>query len=432
MRLRSKMDNFRSILREQREELKEKFEKEKIIARENFHEVETVIPSRLIKVITGIRRCGKSIFAFQLLKNKNYGYINFDDEKLAGIESDQLNDLLEAVYEVYGKVDYLFLDEVQNVLGWELFVNRLQRQQLNVIVTGSNAKLLSRELATHLTGRHMAVELFPFSFREFLTYKGTAPLEETAKERGLIKKNLHEYLETGGFPETLKEPSPKLYLKSLYSTILLKDILLRHRVRYVKTFKDLASYIITNFSREVSFNKLKKIFNLGSDHTAKNYLEFLEESYLVFMIEKFSYKKKESLIENRKVYAIDTGIIKAVSFRFGEDISHLYENVVALELLRKKAREQSREIFYWKNPQQEEVDFVVKDGLKIQQLIQVCYDISDYDTKKRELRALLKASKDLKCKNLLVITEDKEGEEKIKNKKIKYIPLWRCLRATRL
>ena len=420
------MENFRGILREQREELKEKFAKEKIIEREMFSQAERVVPSRLIKVITGIRRCGKSIFAGQLLKNKSYGYINFDDEKLAGIEPEKLNDLLEAVYEVYGEIDYLFLDEVQNINKWELFVNRLQRQGLNLIVTGSNAKLLSKELSTHLTGRHISLELFPFSFRAFLKYREIALKADTAKEIGLIKKNLNEYIETGGFPETLKEPSPKLYLKNLYSTILLKDILLRHRVRYTKTFKDLASYVISNFAREVSFNRLKNTFNLGSDHTIKNYLEFLQESYLTFTIEKFSYKRKESLVENRKVYIIDTGIIKSISFRFLEDISHLYENVIALELLRKKSID-DREIYYWKNPQQEEVDFIVKEGLKVRQIIQVCYDISDYDTKKRELRALLKANKELKCDKLLVITEDKEGEERIKGKKIIYKPLWKWL-----
>ncbi len=420
------MPKFNKILVEQREELKEKFEKERIIEREILHYCKPLITSKLIKVITGARRCGKSVFSQQLLENKNYGYVNFDDEKLAGIEPFELDELLKTVYEIYGKIDYLLLDEVQNVSKWELFVNRLQRQRLNIIVTGSNAKLLSKELATHLTGRHTAFELFPFSFREFLNYKEIKLKAETTKEIGIIKNTFNEYINNGGFPETLKE-NPKVYLKELYSTILLKDILLRHRVRYIKTFKDLASYVISNFAREISFNKLKNIFNLGSDHTAKNYLGFLEESYLIFTIEKFSYKKKESLIENRKLYAIDTGMINAVSFKFLDDISHLYENIVAVELLRKKAENFNIEIFYWKNPIKEEVDFVIKGGLKIKQLIQVCYNIDDYDTKKREIRALLKASKELKCRNMLVITEDKEGEEKIKNKKIKYVPLWKWL-----
>ncbi len=421
------MEKFNKILMEQREELKEKFEKEKIIERENLSYFEKLIKSNLIKIITGIRRCGKSVLSFQLLKNKKFGYINFDDEKLGGIEIEKLDHLMETIYEIYGAIDYLFLDEVQNINKWELFVNRLHRQGLNVIVTGSNAKLLSKELATHLTGRHIAFELLPFSFKEFLKYKEIDLKTDTTKQIGIIKKNLNEYIENGGFPETLKEPNPKIYLKSLYSTILLKDILLRHRVRYVKTFKDLANYIVSNFAREISYNKLKNVFNLGSDHTAKNYLEFLQESYLIFIIEKFSFKKKESLMENRKVYAIDTGMIKAISFRFTEDISHLYENVIALELIRKQTLNKNIETYYWKNPQQEEVDFVIKEGLKIKQIIQVCYNITDYDTKKREIRALLKASRELRCKNLLVITEDKEDTEIIDKKKINYIPLWKWL-----
>ena len=175
------MLKFNKILVEQREELKEKFEKERIIERELLHYCKPLINSKLIKVITGIRRCGKSVFSQQLLENKNYGYINFDDEKLAGIEPYELDELLKTVYEVYGKIDYLFLDEAQNISKWELFVNRLQRQGLNIIVTGSNAKLLSKELATHLTGRHIAFELFPFSFREFLNYKDIKLKAETQR-----------------------------------------------------------------------------------------------------------------------------------------------------------------------------------------------------------------------------------------------------------
>ncbi len=421
------IENLSKTLTDQKKELEEKNKKEKIIERELFPYIKKMLSSKLIKITTGIRRCGKSTFSSQLLEGKNYGYVNFDDEKLTGIEATKLNDVLRAVYEVYGRINYLFLDEIQNIDKWELFANRLNRQGLNLIITGSNAKLLSKELATHLTGRHIALELFPFSFKEFLTYKGINQKTETTEEIGIIKKYLNEYISNGGFPETLTEPSVNIYLKNLYSTILLKDILLRHKIRYERTFKDLASYVISNFAREISFNKLKNIFKLGSDHTAKNYLGFLEESYLIFNIEKFSYKKKESLIENRKSYVIDTGLIKVVSFRFLEDVSHLYENLVAIELLRKKSFNPNLEIYYWKNIQQEEVDFVIKEGLKVRQLIQVCYDISETNTKKREIRALLKANEELKCKNLIVITENYENEEIIKKKKIKYVPLWKWL-----
>lgn len=425
------MTNFASIIREQQQELFQKLQREVLIERDAFPRVQPLLSSAQIKVITGIRRCGKSIFSTQLLAGKKYGYVNFDDEKLSDLQAPELEEVLKAVYEVYGQIDFLFLDEIQNVTGWELFANRLQRQGLNLVITGSNAKLLSRELATHLTGRHIAIELFPFSFEEFLRSKKIGFSPETTKTIGLIKGALRSYMEGGGFPEALTEPDPLLYVKNVYSTILLKDILWRHKIRYTRTFRELASYVLTNFAREVSFNKLKNIFKLGSDHTTKNYLGFLEESYLIFLIEKFSYKKKESILENRKAYVIDTGLIKAVSFRFQEDISHLYENVVAVELLRRKAQDPQREIYYWKNSQQEEVDFIIKEGIKITQLIQVCYDLSSDKTKEREFRALLKGSKELQCQNLLVITADEEGEETIHwfgtTRKIRCIPIWKWL-----
>lgn len=425
------MTNFTHIIREQQQELLDKLGREVLIQRSASPQAQPLLNSSQIKVITGIRRCGKSIFSAQLLAGKKYGYINFDDEKLSDLRVQELDEILKAVYEVYGRIDFLFLDEIQNITSWELFANRLQRQGLNLVITGSNAKLLSKELATHLTGRHIAIELFPFSFEEFLCYKKIELRGETTKTVGLIKGALRSYVEVGGFPEALKEPDPFLYVKSVYSTILLKDILLRHKIRYTRTFRELAGYVLTNFACEVSFNKLKNIFKLGSDHTTKNYLGFLEESYLMFLIEKFSYKKKESVIENRKVYVIDTGLIKAVSFRFQEDFSHLYENVVAVELLRRKAQDPQQEVYYWKNSLQEEVDFIVKEGIKITQLIQVCCDLSSIKTKEREFRALLKASKELHCQNLLVITSDEEGEETLNwfgtTRKIRCIPLWKWL-----
>ncbi|MFH1682281.1 MAG: ATP-binding protein [Candidatus Woesearchaeota archaeon] len=419
------MRDFKRILADQKQELEDRSQREKLIERENFSYFHTLASSNLIKVIIGVRRCGKSTLAAQLLGD--FAYINFDDERLSSLKTEELDSLLEAAYQIYPEFKVLLLDEIQNIESWELFVNRLKRQGLNIIVTGSNANLLSKELATHLTGRHVTLELFPFSFKEFLKYKGIKIETETTKGISQVKKELSVYLTSGGFPETLTEVEPKTYLQSLYSTILLRDVLTRYKVRYVKTFKDLANYVLSNFSREISFNKLKKMFRLGSDHTAKNYLGFLEETYLIFLIEKFSYKKKESLLGPRKVYTIDTGLIKAVSFQFSEDRSHLYENVVALGLLRKKSVNPDLEIYYWKNQQQEEVDFLVREGLKVRQLIQVCCDLSREETKQRELRALFKASQELECKDLLVITEDYEAEETVEGKKIKYTPLWRWL-----
>lgn len=420
--------DLKQVVIDQKDELKELVKRENIIDREFLSTYKKSISSDIIKVITGIRRCGKSVFSYQLLRDKDFAYINFDDERLITLETEDLNNILEIFYELYGKFKFILLDEIQNIYGWELFVNRLKRQGFDLIVTGSNAKLLSSELATHLTGRHIALELFPFSFREFLNYHGISFKSSlSTREVGLIKRKLDEYIKTGGFPEILKKNIiPETYLQALYSTIINKDVVLRHKVKFIKTLKDIASYLVTNHSNFMSFNKIKNIFNLKSTHTALNYVSFLEESFIFFFLKRLSFKQKESLIANRKIYCIDTGLINTLSFKSSRDAGKLYENIVAVELLRKKALE-GLDIYYWQDIYKHEIDFVIKQGLKVKQIIQVCYDIEDYDTKKREIKALFRASKELKCGNLLMITEDKEGKESFENKEIKYMPLWKWL-----
>lgn len=423
------MSRFTDIIALQKKELEDKFKDERIIKRDFLSNAKKLVDSKLIKVVIGARRAGKSIFCAEILEGKVYGYVNFDDEVLATIDKTELSKVMESVYEVYGKLDYLFLDEIQNIDGWELFANRLQRQGMNLVISGSNAKLLSKELATHLTGRHLSLEIFPFSFREYLMYKDVDISAVTEKEKGMIKHHLLDYIKNGGFPETFNEPDVKSYLKNLYTTIVMKDILVKNKVRYQKSFRELANYMITNFARELSFNKFKKIFNLGSDHTAKNYISYLEDTYLIFMIEKFSFKKKQSLMENRKSYVIDTGLINAISFKVSEDNSHLYENLVAVELLR-RSRKDSTEVFFWKDSAQHEVDFLVKKGNNVDKLIQVCYNV-DMDNKKREIRSLLKAGKELKCNNLIVLTEDYQDVKEESwfgiTSNVVYMPLWKWL-----
>lgn len=420
---------LKQIIIDQKAELQNIYKKEKIIKREILDEYRNYIQSDQIKVITGPRRAGKSILCYQLLEDKDFAYINFDDENLAGLKKENLNLVLKAFYEIYGKPKFIFLDEVQNIDGWELFVNRLKRSGFNVIVTGSNAKLLSKELATHLTGRHFSLELFPFSFREFLNYYEVQhdKIYFTTEETAIMKRELEKYIVTGGFPECFKEPSPKRYLSSLYSSILTKDILLRHRVKYIKVLKEFSNYLISNFSCQMTSNKLKNIFELKSVHTAQNYFSFLEESYLVFLIEKFSFKFKKKVIAPRKVYAIDTGLIHTFPTRSSKDIGRLYENIVAIELMRKRAILPDFEVYYWQDYSGKEVDFILKRGLNVIQMIQVCFDLDNYDTRMRQYKSLVKASKELNCSDLLVITSEKKSEEAYKDKTIKVIPLWEWL-----
>ncbi|MEK7167166.1 MAG: ATP-binding protein [Patescibacteria group bacterium] len=420
---------IKQILIDQREELETFLEDKKIIKREVLENYTNLLKSSLIKIIIGPRRSGKSVLSFQLLKNKNFAYVNFDDERLSTLETQDLNLILQTIYEIHKKPEFIFFDEIQNISKWELFVNRLKRQKINLIVTGSNAKLLSAELATHLTGRHFSLELFPFSFREYLIFNEFLYFEKifSTKEIALIKKYLNDYLHFGGFPEVVQGENYKRYLVALYSTILTKDIILRHKVKYINVLKEVANYLICNFANKITFNKLKNIFSLKSVHTVQNYFSFIEETYLIFAVKKFSYKFKERLTAPRKIYSIDTGLINAISTKFSQEIGHIYENAVAIELLRKKSFNEATEIYYWEDVYGREVDFVVKQDLKIKQLIQVCYNIENYDTKQREIKSLIKASNELKCSNLLVITDDYEGEEKIKGKKIKFVSLWKWL-----
>ncbi|MFQ6070978.1 MAG: ATP-binding protein [Candidatus Aminicenantales bacterium] len=420
---------IRQAVIDQRSELEKVFLSEKIIPRENLKIYGELLDSDQIKVITGPRRAGKSIFCLQLLQGREFAYINFDDENLASLRKEDLNLVLKAFYEIHGKPEYLFLDEVQNIEGWELFVNRLKRSGFNIIVTGSNARLLSRELATHLTGRHFALELFPFSFREFLDYSGfdyviAAP---TTEQIALIMRELERYISIGGFPETYKESDPRRYLSSLYSAILTRDILLRHRVKYIKALREISHYLLTNFSCRMTFNKLKNIFGFNSVHTAQNYFSFLEESYLIFQIEKFSFKIKEKSTAPRKVYAIDTGLVHSLPGRLSPDRGSFYENIVAVELLRRRSHEPDLEIYYWQDYSGREVDFVLKRGPAVVELIQVCLDLEDYDVRARELKSLVSAGKELSCSEFLIINSEKSGIEKFRGKAVRLVPLWRWL-----
>jgi hypothetical protein len=414
----------KEIILEQKEEIKKIF-KEKIVEREVEKKAKKMLETNLIKVIIGPRRCGKSVLAHRLLKGKKYGYINFDDERLIGIRTNDLNDCLEVLEEINPNFKYLLLDEIQNIKGWELFVNRLKRGGYNIVITGSNSKLLSKELATHLTGRHFVIELSPFSFREFLSYKGFQVKNEDffiTQKRARIKKFFDEYLKFGGFPEVLKFELKKQYLRELYDKIITRDILSRYSIKYIKDLKEIAFFAVSNFGSKISYHKIKNIFEIKSVHTAKNYLNYLEEAYLIFQLLPFSFKIKNQIRQPKKLYAIDTGLINAIRPKFSFDIGRLMENLVFLELKR-----QSKEIYFYSQANNYEVDFAIREGLKIKQLIQVCYSLAREETKKREIKSLLRASKDLKCKNLLIITSDYEGEEKFKNKKIKYIPLWKWL-----
>ena len=382
------------------------------------------LDNNLVKVIIGPRRAGKSFAAMHALSaTGNFGYVNFDDERLIGVKN--YDEIVDAVNSVYNNPKYLLLDEVQNLDKWELFANRLQRQGYNLIVTGSNSKLLSKELGTHLTGRHLLTTILPFSFKEFLENEAKETTESEAHEKALT------YLNNGGYPEPLvKKIDYREYLSTLLSSIIYKDIVKRFKIRQSQAIENLAKYLISNVAREFSYNTLCQVTQCKSSHTVQKYLGYLEETFLIFKLNRFSLKVKEQIASSKKIYCTDNGFICAVAFK-PNDIGKLLENSVAIEL-KKKELNNIVNIFYWKNQQGEEVDFLVMQGSNVSQLIQVCYSIEDPKTKQREIRALLKASEELKCSNLLIITDNYEAETQeewfgIKGK-IKYTPLYKWLK----
>ncbi len=411
--------------------LSQKIERDELLGgryvpREGLKKARESLQSNLIKVIIGPRRAGKSVFSIQMLAGVSFAYLNFDDERLAN--ASDYDEILKAIRQVYGESKIILFDEIQNLPNWELFVNRLHRRGFNIIITGSNAYLLSRELATHLTGRYLQFRIFPFSFSEFLEAKGFA-IDETIelKERqGLLLSHLDAYLDKGGYPEiVVKNLEAKHYLTTLFESILFKDIVKRYNVRYTKMLSDLAHYLITNHANEFSYTKLKNILQFRSVHTVENYTKYLTEAFLLFSIERFSYKLKEQVRSPKKVYGYDPGMINAIKFKTSRDIGRLMENLVAVELARRGS-----EFYYYRSVNGKEVDFVIKQGAKVAQLIQVCYNPDDYATRKRELASLVKASKELECDEMLILTLDYEAEEKHAGRRVNFLPLWRWLIRT--
>jgi predicted AAA+ superfamily ATPase len=380
----------------------------------------------LIKVVIGPRRAGKSFFAMHLVQSLgSFAYVNFDDERLSGLED--YDAVITALDALYNHPKHLLLDEVQNVPRWELLVNRLQRQGYYLTVTGSNAHLLSSELATHLTGRHIPIVLFPFTFSEYLRASNREMTEQEKSEA------FRTYVETGGYPEPLiKGISYREYLTTLLRSILYKDIVVRHRIRAPQGLEDMSAHLMANVAQRYSLNTLVQATRLQSVHTVEKYLRHLDEAFLLFSVRRFSFKVRDQARSNRKIYCTDNGFITSASFRFSADLGKLYENAVAVAL-RKRELEGALEFFYWQGAQQEEVDFVVKEGPHVTELIQVCLDMNDPKTKSREIRALLRASEELRCNNLLTLTSETEGEEAVSwygaKGIVRYVPLWKWLLA---
>ena len=408
-----------------KENVKQIISEQRVVFEREIKIVERKIPTTLldspkIVVITGVRRCGKSTLLRQISKEiKNYGYVNFEDERFLDFTYKDFNALLEALLELNRNIKTFFFDEIQNVEGWERFVRRLFTEGYKIFVTGSNANLLSSEIATSLTGRNLKLELYPFSFKEYLKYIDFSIKKVyTTKERAAILNCLEEYINFGGFPEVVISKNFE-ELSELYQDIIIKDLLVRLKIRDTKDFRELALYLLSNVANKISYNKLKNILEFSNTSKVKNYVDFLTEAYMFFTVNKYSPSIRKQIVGNRKVYAVDQGIINAVAFQFSRNYGKIVENIVFLELKRKY-----KEIFYFED--QKECDFVIKKGLKIAEAIQVCSELNE-ENKKREIQGLLEALEKFNLKEGLIITRDLEETRKIKNKKVKFIPLWKWL-----
>lgn len=398
------LQRYVNILSDQREELTNRHWKN-IVTREEEKEIN--LNSPLAQVVIGVRRSGKSTLCSKVMLESGlpFGYINFDDDRLGKLTVDTFDTLLRALYQLNGEFNHLFLDEVQNIEGWELFVNRMLRQGMRMVITGSNANLLSGELATHLTGRYHQIELMPFSFQEYCQSKEVNNSSYTTKAIALRDKALNDYLFAGGFPEllSLSEAEQGDYVRSLVRTIVEKDIAKRYKLRYAQTLMDVANQVLDEFSQEHSFATVQKKHNLKSPNTAKKYLQYLQNAYLVLALPRFSLKSSERRSVH-KYYAIDPAMIaKRDEALLTDSLGLRLENVVAVELRRRAAIDE--QIYYFRKVREYEVDFVRVKGTQVQELIQVTYDFTQPRTKlyNREVGNLVKASNILYCDNLTLV-----------------------------
>lgn len=413
------INTYKQVVLDQQKEKNEIILSNLISRRE---EVYFDLESSLAQIVIGVRRSGKSTICHKVLKQNeiNYAYINFDDERLYNLKTEELNTVLEALYMVYGDFKNLFCDEVQNIPFWFLFINRLMRQNIKLMITGSNAKLLSSELSTHLTGRYNQIELFPFSFTEFLTYKNIPSNDLSTSGLAFKKAAFEEYISQGGFPELFVVKSKKSYIKNLFNSIIIRDIQQRFSIRYIESLRKIADYLTDTIATEINYKKLAAQFSLGSAHTVENYVGYLRQAYLLLGIQKFSFKSKER-IRNEKNYVIDPAFISVTKEGFSEkNFGWRLENMVCVELLRRR-NQTFNDIYYYKNGY--EIDFVLCNNNKVVELIQVSTDISVVKTFNRETNALLRASESLQCNNLTLITLNENRMLNINGKSINIISI---------
>ncbi len=387
------------------------------VPRQQFVKMQEFTQSRFVVIVMGIRRCGKSTLMQQIrdLQPEQDFCLSFEDERLVSFTLDDFQILLETFIELFGEQKTLYFDEIQNIVGWELFIRRMHDYGYKIYITGSNANLLSRELGTHLTGRYVTLELYPYAFAEYCIAR-QHPVDITRKttiQKSMHKKWLNEFQVEGGFPEYLQNPINE-YLRTLYENILYRDIIKRYNLPHEKPIKELVVYLASNIGKTVTYNSLSKTLGLSSGATIQEYFGYLENCYLFFILHRYDVSLKKQMIAPKKVFIIDTALARVLGFRFSDDIGRFLENIVFIELKRRY----SENIYYHQGKY--ECDFIIREGIKIVQVIQVTQHLRDIETKAREYRGLLEAMQAYQLNSGIILTENEQGEEEITESGVAY------------
>lgn len=387
---------------------------------------ERYLSNDFVIIISGVRRCGKSVLLQQIrdkLPQKDY-FFNFDDDRLGNFTVEHFQQLYEVFIELYGEQNYFYFDEIQNIAGWEHFVKRLYNAGKKVFITGSNARMLSKELGTYLTGCYISIELYPFSFSEFLVFREQQNLLGDISgtvARGEVKSAFNDYLRQGGFPIYLKSEDG-IVLKTLYDNILYKDVMVRNQIVNEREVKELVYYSISNIGKPLTYTSLTKVIGVKNPTTVKNYLEYIENTYLLFTLSKLDYSVKAQLRNPKKIYAIDNALVSRLGFHFSGEEGRLLENLVYVEL-----RRRGGEVFYH-NSGNAECDFIVRDGFRVTHAIQVCYLLNDFNTREREIRGVKDAMNAYQLTEGFIITNTHEEDVDYEGKTIHILPAWKWLR----
>lgn len=387
------------------------------LERTHKYVVEELLANPSIKLITGPRRVGKSTQALLMLRGKNFAYLNFDDNALLDKWDEEL--VMHTLDDVYPDYEYLMLDEVQNLPAWDVWVSKLYRRGKNLVITGSNANMLSSEMATMLTGRYLPVEMLPFSLAEFFAWNEMALNDIKEEDKSKAETLQADYLHRGGYPETIKARTiTDSYLSTLFDSIIWKDVVKRHKVRNVTDLNNVAVYLLSNFTNPVSYNNVAEDLGLGSVNTVKKFMDYLHEPFLFHYLPRYNNKLKLMKRAPQKVYIVDNGFVASKSFNLSDNLGRLLENQLFVELLR-RGYDVEKSLFYYRSRNDKEVDFVIRHGTHIEMLIQVCYDLSNAKTEKREVDSLIECAEELKCNNLIIVTANENREIEKNGYKIK-------------